>query len=353
MKTILLSTSSLWNCGDDFIRKGLLNAMQLKPDVRMLWWNRGFGIRNAFANNLSINLRSADYVCIAGTPEWIAKTEKIYRYCLKYRIPLSIIGVGTRGGLHTLAQRKLMEKVAKSGLVEVCTARDKKALNLMKEFGFENPEPMLDPAFFMDAIPGEKVNNILCWRDLSIAYSTLWKKKTPRRIAEAFYSNWKIKPKRYNQFMKDVFSLMPEPKLVTVHDNREIKKAEQLFGSDRVFYSVDYMDMLKKYSTAKSYIGSRIHGAIAAAINGASIHLIYANKKAAVIENSLELLRQYIPNINRKIKIDYLLRNKNIKPSVISEDIPVIPKLRETLKSEKESIRAKLKATTHLSNFME
>ena len=353
MKTLLLSTTGLWNCGDDFIRKGLLDLMRLHPYTRILWWNRGDGIRNAFVNKLSINARLADYVCIAGTPGWIARTERLYRYCLQYRIPLSIIGVGTKGGISTNYPKKLMKKVARSGLVEVCMARDKIALNLMRELGFKDPELILDPAFFMNTIPGERVNNILCWRDISRVYNTFWTKKTPWRIiAETVYSNWKTRPKVYNQFMKDIFSRLPEPKLVVVHDNREIKKAEKLFGADNVFYSVDYMDMLKVYSTAKMYIGSRIHGAIPAAIHGAPVNLIYANKKATTIENCVELLRPHIAEVDQKIKVNYLSR-KYLDPSTFIENVSAFDELPEALRKEGEKLRSKLKATTHLGTYLE
>ena len=67
MKTLLLSTSSLWNCGDDFIREGVMELMQFRPDVRILWWNRGYGITDTYANDLRINLPHVDYVILAGT----------------------------------------------------------------------------------------------------------------------------------------------------------------------------------------------------------------------------------------------------------------------------------------------
>ena len=152
--------------------------------------------------------------------------------------------------------------------------------------------------------------------------------------------------------MKDIFLSMPEPKLVVVHDNREIKKAEEIFGKDYIYYSVDYMDMLKMYSTAKTYIGSRIHGAIPSAIHGASVHLIYTNKKADVIQSCTELLGQHIQQIDQKIKVDLLTRKK-IDPADIGATPFITSELAEALKKEAEKIRTRLKAANYLRDYME
>ena len=167
MKTLLISTTNLWNCGDDFIREGLLELMRLKPYVRTLWWNRAYGITDTFANDLTVNLRAADYVLIAGTPEWINMTHRLYLHCLRYGIPLSLIGVGLRGGIKNVWERQLMERLATSGLVEVCTARDQVAAEFLRSLGFKDVQLTLDPAFFIRPLPGQRINSILCWRDIS------------------------------------------------------------------------------------------------------------------------------------------------------------------------------------------
>ena len=74
MKTVLMSTSSLWNCGDEFIRNGVLNLLNLKPDVRTIWWNRAYGVRSAFANDINLNVRHCDYFIIAASPSWMDRT---------------------------------------------------------------------------------------------------------------------------------------------------------------------------------------------------------------------------------------------------------------------------------------
>ncbi|MCA9399433.1 MAG: polysaccharide pyruvyl transferase family protein, partial [Candidatus Omnitrophica bacterium] len=165
MKTLLLSTSSLWNCGDDFIRDGVLELLCPNDDVRTLWWNRGYGIQNAYANDLDINLALTDYFIVAGTPKWVFKNEQIYRYCLEKKIPMSLIGVGTRD-LIAKSQYDLMKKVAASGLCEVCLTRDRLAHEALKELGFSNGEMILCPCFFKPVLTKqEKKWHILSSRE--------------------------------------------------------------------------------------------------------------------------------------------------------------------------------------------
>lgn len=352
MKTLLISTTSLWNCGDDFIREGLLELMQLNPYVRTLWWNRAYGITDSFANDLAVNLRAADYVLIAGTPEWIDRTYRLYLHCLRYEIPLSLVGVGLRGGIKNAWQRRLMERLATSGLVEVCTARDQVAADLLRRLGFKDVQLTLDPAFFIRPLPGQRINSILCWRDISRPNRRPWSRP-------GTWLKWKLGGapvpkecvKQYDRLMKDVFSAMPDPKLVMVHDNREIDRAEALFGPDLVFYSTDYMNMLKVYATAIRYVGSRIHGAIPALVHGAPAHLIYPSGKAVTMENSIELLRRYVKDIAQIIKVDYILDGR-----LRLDDIGACPfphnELSEALQHEHDKVRRRLKEAKELGTFI-
>lgn len=235
MKTILVSTSSLWNCGDDFIRRGLFDLMKLRPLVPTIWWNRAYGVAPTFANDLRVNLPATDYILIAGTPEWVDRNEELYRYSLRHDVPISLVGVGLRGCIRLASQARLLERVAESGLVEVCLARDRVALGFLRDCGFKDVGMTLDPAFFMQPLSTERTHNILCWRDIA--------RRGPRPLGRPLpWLHWMSRGKRrskrmalmYNRLMREVFSSMAEPKIVTVHDNREISIAEQLFGPERV-----------------------------------------------------------------------------------------------------------------------
>lgn len=360
MKTILLSTSSLWNCGDDFIREGVLELLQLKEDVRTLWWNRGFGISKTYANSLKVNLPLMNYFIVAGTPKWIFNSEPIYRYCLKKGTPLSIIGVGTRD-IYGKSQYNLLKKVAKSGLCEAALARDKSAAETLQELGFKDVELILDPCFFKKPIHQDiRELNILGWREQysldadpkllirfpGYALRALLEKKIFKR------ENLVKKRKLYNEFMLNVFNKLPNPKLVTVHDNREIKKAEELFGKEYVFYSTDPNKLFAKYSKAKFYIGSRIHGALPALLHGASIHLIYTTKKSQVLSDAIRILSPNVKDIQTRIKIDIF--NTNQRPETIEP--PEQPSnntlLNSALTKERERVHNILKSKPILKKYI-
>ncbi|MCD4811373.1 polysaccharide pyruvyl transferase family protein [bacterium] len=358
MKTILLSTSSLWNCGDDFIREGVCELLNCRPDVRILWWNRGYGITDTYANDLDINLPLVDYFIVAGTPQWAYKNERIYRYCLKKDIPLSLIGVGTRNVI-IKSHYKLLQQVAKSGLCELALARDNHAFEALRELGFENVNTMLDPAFFMQPLNGRGELNILGWRkqllsenDPSFPYRHpyRWLNQTGK-TALKYHMLLKSK-KMYDDNMTKLFSSMSEPKIVIVHDNREMQEAQKLFGIQRVFYSTDYREMFKKFSMAIRYVGSRIHGAIPSFVHGAAVDLIYMSSKASVIDTSMAILAKNTGEPSGLMKVKYL-NKENINFSSINEQVPMNNEiLTNVIKKEREKIRNILKTQPVLTDFL-
>ena len=356
MKTVLISTSSLWNCGDEFIRNGVLNLLNLKPDVRTIWWNRANEVRCAFANDLKLNIRHCDYFIVAGTPSWINSTEYIYRYCLKNNIPIAIIGAGTRGGIWNFRQKGLLRKLSKSGLVEVCMVRDEFALNTLREYGFDNATLILDPAFFVTPLAVDNRVNILGWRDYTIPEKEKLRDYAKRAIERMSGSHREIRSFAawYDRFMQEVFHQLPSPKLVVVHSNREIEKAEELFGEEYVFYSTDYREIFRVYSAAKRYIGSRIHGAIPSFIHGACVNVLYLADKARVIENSAEILSKYVSGIANNIKVLYIKdRNISFPKDFVGAEAPDRNAIHSALEQEKKNIRKILTQAKELSKFIE
>jgi polysaccharide pyruvyl transferase len=342
MKTVLLSTSNLWNCGDDFIREGLLELLQLKPDVRVLWWNRGYGIGKRYANDLKVNLPLVDYFIVAGTPQWVLKNEEVYRYCLKKKIPLSIIGVGTRSAI-SKPHVELMQKVAASGLCEIALARDPIAYQSLIEFGFEDVDLMLDPAFFMRPLINNNKLNILCWRyQYSYDFDPYLLLHYPHKLLRLQQIRWLDRRKSsklrqlYDACMVETFANMPEPKIVIVHDNREINIAEKLFGVSNVFYATDYRDIFKRYSTAKAFVGSRLHGAIPAIIHGASTRLIYTESRAQALEVAIDILGSHVNNIDQSIKVTYWDEGKVIDMNLKSFE-------KDEIKTSIEKAKAKIR----------
>jgi len=353
MKTVLLSTSSLWNCGDEFIRDGVLNLLNLKPEVRTIWWNRAYGVRCAYANDVKLNVKHCDYFIVAGTPTWLNNTEYIYKYCLKKDIPVALIGVGTSGAIWNFRQKDLLHKLAKSGLVEVCMVRDEFAFNTLSEYGFDNVVLALDPAFFLTPLSSDDKVNILGWRDWTFPKGVRLRdcaKRIVQKIAGSYrqlrsFATW------YDGFMQGIFHQLASPKLVTVHDNREIRKAEVLFGKEYVFYSTDYRELLRVYS--RGYIGSRIHGAIPSLIHGACVNVLYFTKKARVLENSAEILSKSVDGIERSVKVLYL-KNRTVNfPKDFVDSAPDRKAISLALEQEKRHIREKLKRTAVLKAYIQ
>ena len=362
MKTVLISTSSLWNCGDDFIREGVMNLLNLKNNIRILWWNRGYGIKDAYANSLKTNLPLIDYFIVAGTPQWIYKNIDIYKYCLKKDIPFSLIGVGTRN-LYNY-HKNLFNKIKESDLCEIALARDNHAYTIFNNIGFKNLDKIPDPAFFMNPISdnNETKYNIVGWRkqfwpeaaDYGSKFYLRYYKTLPNRIKYLLYKkkDFRRKRKKYNDLFLDIYQNLFSPKLVMVHDNREIKDAEDIFGKNNVYYSTDYKEIFKKYANANYYIGSRIHGLIPSIIHGASGDLVYTSNKADAINTSISILNNYT-NLKNMVNIHYLKYPLDNNLNLIeNQEKNYYFELHEALKNEKERIRIKFKGLSYLSKLI-
>ncbi len=363
MSAILLSTTNFHNCGDDFIREGLYKLLQIRPLVNTIWWNRGPGIKNKYLNDLNLNLRLIDYFILAGTPEWVAKNENIYKYCLKHDIPISIIGVGSHGGMHTHEQKKLLQRVAQSGLCEITLTRDMTAKMYLESVGFNNVGLVLDPAFFNSPIEytGEK-KNILTWRNLTYNYQSAYLRaqisaflKRSVHFTKTGLKNIihrKVRnqlTQKYNKLMRTLFVKMDEPKQVIVHENNELYEAQQIFGKDNVFYSSDYQLIYTEYSKAKTYLGSRIHGAIPSIIHGATATLIYDHQKASVLETAKSIFSGHNPeigNVMNTLYIDNDMSNDLESKSFALKDLTYIIAL------EKDRIQNILKSVPVLSTYL-
>jgi hypothetical protein len=357
MKTVLFSTSSLWNCGDDFIRDGVLAVLGLDRAVRQLWWNRGFGITARYANDLAVNLPLTDYVIIAGTPRWIFNNEAVYRHCLRHDIPVALIGVGT-GEFVGRAGYELMRRVADAGLCEIALARDHDALTKLRELGFGHAELTLDPCFFKRPVNSpERTLSIVGWRQqftldgdprLPIRYPVLVGMEVLKRTFRGAASrNRDI----YDQLMLDTFNQVPAPRLVTVHDNREISRAEDLFGRENVFYSTDPSLMFDVYSRCRLYVGSRIHGAIPALIHGARVSVVYATNKASVLTSARQILANGVDGLQDSISV-YRIGKDEVAVRYGQDGGFSVAQLGQAIERERLRIRSLLKTRASLGGLL-
>jgi len=83
-----------------------------------------------------------------------------------------------------------------------------------------------------------------------------------------------------------------------------MEAAAKLFGSRRIFYSSDFRQLRSFYHGARKYIGGRIHGFVAAVVEGATAHLIYHTDKA----------------VCAKVIVDRLHLNASARVSIIEEE---------------------------------
>ena len=321
MKTILLSTSTGWNAGDDWIREGLLNVLGLRGDVCLLYWNRGYGIEDSYANSLNVNLPLSDYVIMAGTPEWIDKNEALYRHCLHHGKPMALLGVGKTGGYVPSRHEDLMRRVAESGLVEVAIARDHIAQGLLKDFGFQ-AQILCDPAVFLHRREefGAGTQFMLGYRGWgSIPGGTV-----PYKLRATGPA------RRTDILLGDEWAAAAGPKKIVVHDNREAEAAISLFGRRNVILESDPWRLLSHYGEVSSYVGCRIHGFVAALLHGASAHLIYHTSKAVCAEVIIQRL-----GLEASARVSYLV--KDTKPVVRGGlTRPAAPIVRKALERERK-----------------
>lgn len=333
--TVLLSTSTCWNAGDDWIRRGLLTVLDLRREVRQLWWNRGWGIEDSYANSLNVNLPETDYVIMAGTPEWVDQNEALYRHCLRHDKPMALLGVGRTGGYVRHRHEDLMRRVSESGLVEVAVARDTIALDLLERLEIE-ASVLCDPAVFIPVRqPQDPGTFIAGYRGWGAMESTVTYQRRNGGPAQ-----------RIDQHLEDVWASTEGPKIAVVHDNREMEAARQLFGARNVFYSSDERQLLDWYSLGNAYVGGRIHGFVAALAHGASAHLIYHTDKAVCAETIIERL-----GLEGHAAVSFVLTDK--KPLVVPElTRPGRPKIRQALNEEAEEWKRVCRTAPNLSQLM-
>ena len=152
--------------------------------------------------------------------------------------------------------------------------------------------------------------------------------------------------------MQQTFEQLPEPKLVVVHDNREVKWAEKLFGKSSVYYATDYNKIFSLYAHTRSYIGSRIHGAIPSLIHGATVQLVYTNPKADVLYTAISLLAKHYPDIQNKCRIIQFGDNAHIdhiEPDTTGCDQNA---LQSAINQEKARVRQIVSTKPHLSKYL-
>lgn len=276
----MINTTHGWNLGDDLIREGVFNLLDIN-DKSMVFINRNqikinetlwkpqWQMEQAFTN-LDDILRCGKAYVVAGTPEWLNQTEKIYRYCIDNSIPIYIIGVGmnqTDLGLLKLC----------SHLIKIATTRDRFAKEFLESAGIST-ERFPDPAFYAN-------------------YPTVNKKSHKLVINyRAYGGNGKFDTRNDNYWQSILQKFSEHIDLVTVHEPGEYSMAHKIFGKLNIpiFFSSDYTKYKEIYANTSVYIGGRIHGAVPVVASGGTAWLTYRAQKVEAlrpIEHACETLK--------------------------------------------------------------
>lgn len=142
-KNILLSTTRQWNPGDEFIRIGVESLLEQACGWEINWliYDRNPDVRNCRLDNISNsffdkNTPYVDMIVLAGTSEWNGPLmTELYRYSLKFSIPVIAIGIGNPGFERALS--RLEEHVLKS---QTCLliVRDRATAKMLSSYGIDN-----------------------------------------------------------------------------------------------------------------------------------------------------------------------------------------------------------------------
>lgn len=280
---IILSTTSGWNLGDDLIREGVYNVLEIDPKSSILWLNRNQisvkdkeeGYRwtpqwRLQRNYPQINdlIKYVNAFIVAGTPEWGNTLLKVYKLCIKFNIPIYIVGVGMYQADYII---NIIKKANEKKLIKGATVRDIWAMKYLKSANID-AKWFFDPAFHANYKHEGKKEDVIF---------------TPLLIDKFrdFYINL------YEQIKEEI-------SIISVHEPFEYIRAKQLF-EEPIFYNSDYKAYKSLYSACKYYIGGRSHGCIPVMASGGFAHIFeHKKKQEMLLKWANEFSREgIIPNI--------------------------------------------------------
>jgi len=291
----LISTTYGWNLGDDLIREGCFNLLDITGDA-CFFLDRTMLNNRKRTYQFQKNTPPLDELCkastsfiAAGTPEWYL--GDIFSACRENDLPIIIIGAGMGG--RSLESSK--------HLIKIATCRDHIAFKTFKNNGVE-AKIFLDPAFFCNL---EHKND-------TKKYDIVMNFRAGRGNGHDTFN-----PVYIDRFKKLYSQYRDRISIITAHEVQELIVAQSLFPDSNIFFSSDYRDYKKIYFNCKHYIGGRIHGCIPAYIGGADVHVIYHHPKMGVIKcaNSIlpsELGHLKLYNFTKDVHIPFDYEDKFI-----------------------------------------
>lgn len=259
---IALNTTDAWNCGDAFIRMGVLRLLGVPTLVSKYYVNRcqvqvtecGSDTKTLAdtcllrAERDDVMRTAAAFVC-AGTPEWVNRAEAWWDAAVAHNVPVAICGIGRSQPLERVMAAK------RAGLIAGVTVRDTQAEQTLRHRAgvdarwFPCPSTAAVPKSYRTEpkdIPFVVVPRLQC--GLSVARGSYW-----AEIASGVGLH---------------------ADLIAVHEPAEIQLARDLFGREDVFYSSRPSDYLELYARARVVLAGRLHAALPTVAAGGTAYLV-------------------------------------------------------------------------------
>lgn len=247
---VLISTTTHWNPGDDFIREGMLNLLPELRGHNIQYLNRSPMVSQ---KHLERNVEWCDLYLHAGTPDWLHNHDHEYRLLQQHGKPYAFIGVGNPGGNQRFERyQDWLVPTLTNPLCLVVTVRDESTSDALKQWDIAH-ELLPCPATFLfpEGYPfpfHRDVVGLGC-------YGFNQDSHLPEKNAE-----------KYFRLFRDLEAFLikrHERVVVICHTHEEYEAARHILKSP-CFVSTRWEDYLPVYASLKCYVGSRVHGAIAA-----------------------------------------------------------------------------------------
>lgn len=251
-------TSALYCVGDDLIREGVARLTGIEEEATV-WVSKSTAAINGKTCQMwkcdpyMPAIRDLLPMCrafvVAGTPSWLDSAAGPLCRCVETKTPVWMIGVGRKQ-----SNIPVLRKLVENGLLAVATVRDEPAAETLRSAGHIAPM-FLDPAFHA-RYPGAP--------------------KT-RDIVYCFAPGNDDEHAALHGAYKDSIDL------VVVHSPHEIAMCRDVLGVVP-YFNHEYAAYKAVYGSCRSYMGGRLHGAIATIAQGGEAHVLYSAPKRGMLK---------------------------------------------------------------------
>ena len=297
---ILLCTTVQWNCGDEFIRNGIIKIIKkVFGKCNLIIQNRNPDIAPKnfikvpqFDNSIKeikFNYSYIDLVIFCGTPEWQnSRCKKVYDLILENKIPCAFIGIGD--SIKSFALPEQYKVVLNKSLKIICrqstTSQDFKKIGIFSEV---LPCPSILSSPYRKIINKVRKIGLVLQNTEGTQYQCV-DTKTFNFQVELYKKIYELYNKKY------------EFKII-VHYIDEIYVAKQIFKNIEIAYSFDQKDYYSIYDDCDFIISPRVHGiGIATSLCIPSIAILH-DSRGETTELFKALPLSYNTNINDALQL--------------------------------------------------